>query len=172
MTASRFVLPLLLGLLVLTAGCDSGDPIDEPDPTEVAGTYRFTQFVFEPDATAITPANVLARLDSAGTSLRLTNTRSFLLTYEFESNDLSFIIGNFDLTAGTVRLNGSGENPADYQRILLDQQFTLQRNANQPGVLTASIQKRVNLQAYNPQLYAGLESVPGTLRMRLVTTAR
>lgn len=162
----RFAFPLCLSLLMLLAGCDSGDPIDREGPSDVAGVYHFAELRFRPDASGLTTANVLAALDSANTQLRLSDNGNFTLLYEFKNGSPYTAIGKFEVTERTVRLNGSGTE--NYVRLLLDPTTTLQRSETERRVLSATIRKTVNLDAYDPDEYAGLTSVHGTLYIRLV----
>src|SRR5690554_1092720 len=52
---------ILASVLFALSGCDSGDPINQPTPADVAGTYRFEELRFVPDAAATQPADVLSR---------------------------------------------------------------------------------------------------------------
>lgn len=82
------VRPSLLGLLALLlplAACDTNDPEPTFSPNDVAGTYDFVEFRFVPQAQAITPANLLARLEEDQTFVNLIATRQggqFQLQYD------------------------------------------------------------------------------------------
>lgn len=166
------LLPSLVALLFLLAACDSGDPIDEPEPADVAGTYRFTELAFQPEAAGVAPANVRDTLDTSATSLQLTPEGDFLLQYQFKGTGPNrgpyFVIGSFGVSDRAVRLEASRESAANLQRLLLSNELSLRRSEEAPGVLFASIERTANLEAYDPAKYAGLRSVPGTLQVRLV----
>lgn len=161
-----FLSVALLGLLAVGA-CDSGDPIDEPEPRDVAGRYTFSQFVFEPNSAAVQPINVLDTLVVSRTHVDLSSDGIFFFTYEIEGGDLFFLGGNFSVTASAVRIDGVRDQRASYNRILLDEDFTLRRNADTPGVLTAEVPKTIDPSAYSDR-YEGIGSITGILRLRLV----
>lgn len=159
---------LFLSGLIAFTGCDSGDPIDAPKPADVAGTYGFTELTFQPTAAGVAPANVLDSLDALNTDLRLSSGGNFILSYQFKGAQEFFLSGDFDVSASTVKIKGDRNDRGEFNKLLLDNEFTLRRSETASGVLTAEIQKSVNLAAYAPTKYAGLTSVPGTLRLRLV----
>lgn len=153
--------------LLLVGGCDSGDPDDGADPRDVAGIYRFTEYSFSSSATAVEPIDVLDTLNTAGTELRLASDGDFQMLVQFVGGDLFLAHGTFSVTTRSVSLNGSDDDEDDFERLLLDQSFTLRRDPDQPDVLSAEIPKTINPSAYSDR-YAGIESMTGTLRLRLV----
>ena len=157
---------LLVFLALGQAACDSGDPIDAPGPEDVAAIYDFTALSFTPQAQAVQPVNLLDSLDLTDTNLRLGSSGNFILTYQFLGGGPFFLTGDFSVTEQTVRIEGRGEDRDDYRLLFLEEDFTLRRTAGL-GTLSADIVKNVNLQEYDPDKYAGLTSVPGTLRLRL-----
>lgn len=169
--ASRLPAPLLplilVGLLLLSA-CDSGDPIDEPSPADVAGTYQFTRFEFVPSAAGVLqPISVLDTLNRAATSLELTSGGDFVLSYQFEGGQKHLLTGVFDVSADQVDLDGRRDDRDSYQQLLLSDDLSLERNVPEQNVLTASIQKTINPAAFSDR-YQGIESASGTLYIRLV----
>lgn len=152
--------------VVLFGGCDSGDPVDQPEPEDVAGVYHFTEYTFQPSGTAFQPIVVLDTLDNEETNLWLSSDGDFILFYRFVSGQLYFPSGNFEVRARAVSLSGSDEDADRFTRLLLDRNFTLRRDPDQPDVLTAEIPKTIDPSAFSDR-YAGVESMSGTLRLRL-----
>src|SRR5690606_8850368 len=105
-----------------------------------------------PTGAAIAPADVLARLDSTRTQLLLSGNDSYFLFYQFRGGPFYTLLGEYEVTSQRIRLHGDPADREDYLRILLEEEFTLQRSG-EPGVLTANIQKSVNLEAFDPQQY-------------------
>ncbi len=164
----KHALPLLILALAVLTGCDSGDPINQPTPSDVAGTYRFDELRFVPNASATQPANVLSRLTQPATSLSLSSGGNFVLMYSFVGENDFIVSGDFEVRATTVRIRGLSQHRDQYQRLLLEPDFTLNRDPENPRVLTARISRNVDLQAYDREAYAGLTDVPGELHVRLV----
>ncbi|MEX0822479.1 MAG: hypothetical protein WD021_10065 [Rhodothermales bacterium] len=158
---------LFVLLVLLVGGCDSGDPIDEPHPRDVAGLYNFTEFTFEPSGTAFQPIIVLDTLVQSETNLRLSSGGNFILSYQFINGDVFFPAGNFAVTASTVRLNGEDTYRPQFEQLLLTDEFTLRRSVDEPGLLTASISKTINPSEFSDR-YAGVTEMSGTLKLRLV----
>lgn len=156
----------LVSVLGLTA-CDSGDPVDGPDPREVAGTYRFSQFTFDPNASGLSEVNVLDTLVTSTTRLRLFEDGSFALEYQFQSGPQSLVAGSFRVRSDRVDLTADEDDQAAMRSLLLDREVRLGRTVGNRRVLEADISKTVNLEAFSPGRYAGLTSVPGTLRIQL-----
>ncbi len=158
---------LILVLLILAvSGCDSGDPIDEPHAREVAGQYDFTEFTFEPSGAGFQPIVVLDTLVLHETNLRLSSGGNFILSYQFVDGDVFFPSGEFSVTAQSVRLNGNDADLDDFEKLLLDDEFTLRRSDDEPGLLTAEISKTIDPSAFSDR-YEGVSSMSGTLRLGL-----
>lgn len=153
--------------LLLVGGCDSGDPDDDADPRDVAGIYRFTEYSFNPSGTGFQPIDVLDTLNTATTELRLASDGDFQMLVQFVGGDLFLAHGTFSVTTRAVNLNGSDDDEDDFERLLLDQEFTLRRDPDQPEVLSADIPKTINPSAFSDR-YEGVPSMSGTLRLRLV----
>jgi hypothetical protein len=166
--ASRLIAFVAIISLAAIVGCDSGDPINEPRPSDVAGTYTFAELRFVPDAAATQPADVRARMNTGISSLGLSSGGNFVLRYEFTGQSEFIVSGDFDVRATTVRVRGRAADRQHYQRLLLDNEFTLNRDPANPNVLTSQIQQRVNLEAFDNVAYRGLTDVPGRLHVRLV----
>lgn len=159
---------LLLALLCFAlSACDSGDPIDEPHPRDVAGQYEFSEFTFEPTGTAFQPINVLDTLVQAETNLRLSSGGQFILSYQFENGDVFFPAGRFSVTARTVTLNFDDSYRGQVEELLLSDEMTLRRSEDAEDVLTAEIPKTINPSEFSER-YEGVTSMSGALRLRLV----
>jgi hypothetical protein len=157
--------PFMTALLIMS-GCDSGDPIDRPEPRDVAGQYSFTEFRFQPVGGAVQPINVLDTLDQSGTDLRLSSDGTFILSFEFLNGSPFFLNGQFSVSESTVRIEGSDSQNSTYARLLLSPDFTLRRNLDQPGLLTAEISRVIDPSAFSNR-YRGVPSLDGKLFIRL-----
>ncbi len=154
-------------LLLLASGCDSGDPVDEPHPRDVAGVYTFTEFIFQPSGQAVQPIVVLDTLEQSQTNLRLSSGGEFSLTYQFVNGDLYFPSGEFTVSAQSVRLTVSEGARDHFQRLLLPDRFALRRSVDDPNLLTAEIPQTINPSEFSDR-YEGVEEMTGTMRLRLV----
>lgn len=152
--------------LLIMSGCDSGDPIDRPDPRDVAGRYSFTELRFQPVGGAVQPINVLDTLDQSGTDLRLSSDGTFILSFEFVNGSPFFLNGQFSVSELTVKIDGSDSQNSTYARLLLSSDFTLRRNLDQPGLLTAEISRVIDPSAFSNR-YRGVPSLDGKLFIRL-----
>ena len=159
------LLPIIFAVLV--AGCDSNDPVDEPEPADVAGTYAFAEFSFDPDATALSNVNVLDTLVTTDTRLKLFEDGQFSLEYRIEDGPLSLVSGAFGVDARKVSIRAAERYEDEMSNLLLNRSFSLNRDALSTE-LRGDINKSVNLEAYSPSRYSGFTSAPGTLRLRLV----
>lgn len=167
--------PLALSLLFAIAlvafvGCDTTDPVPAVEPDEVAGVYDFAVFRFNPQASAIDDADVLARLVPNRTSLELLNTQrggQFQLRYQFEDELSDIISGDFTVSRDDVDLTVREEDRPSLRALLLSNQFQFERVGR--DVLTLSATKTVNLEAFDPDEYggAGLTEVQGVLEIEL-----
>lgn len=167
MPKTTFSTLLSVLLVLLIGGCDSGDPIDEPHPRDVAGLYNFAEFTFAPSGTAFQPIVVLDTLVQSETNLRLSSGGDFILSYQFINGDVFFPAGEFAVTASTVRLNGENSSRPQFEELLLTDEFTLRRSVDEPGLLTASITKTINPSEFSDR-YEGVTEMSGTLKLRLV----
>lgn len=152
---------LVLVVLAL-AGCDSSDN-NPRDLEAVTGEYTFTRFTFTPESTLLTPVDMLDTLDVSATRLQLFSSGRFTLMYQFRGASAAFVGGDFTVTDKRVRLNGSSDEKAFYEALLLSNEITLERDGT---ALSASIDREVNLEEFSPR-YKGLPSVSGTLSLRL-----
>ena len=157
--------PFLAALLILS-GCDSGDPVDRPDPRDVAGRYNFTEFRFDPEGPGFADINVLDTLDAGGTDLRLSSDGTFILSIEFVNGSPFFLSGDFSVSNTTIEFEGRENQSSTYTQILLTQSFVLRRDLDDDDVLTASITKNIDPSAFSNR-YRGVNSMNGTLHLRL-----
>lgn len=170
----RLRLTAVLLFCALSAGCDTTDPVSPASPADVEGLYDITEFLFNPQAAAIADANVLARLEP-GATLDLLNTQrggQFQLRYQFTGELPDLISGDFTVTQDNVTLTVREEDRPSLSGLLLDAQIVLVRESD--TVLSRSVTKSVNLEAFDAEEYggAGLTSVQGTLTLRLVQRER
>lgn len=160
---SGLLFAALFSIVVLGA-CDSGDPIDEPEPRDVAGRYIFTEFSFQPNSSAVEPINVLDTLEVTNSTVDLSSDGIFYFAFKFIEGDQYFVSGQFGVTAAAVRIDGDRERRVTFNKLLLDEDFTLQRASE--GVLTAEIPKTIDPAIFSDR-YQGINSLTGTLRLRL-----
>ncbi len=163
----RLCLSLLAVLVTVSlAACDSGDPIDQPEPRDVAGRYSFTEFEFRPTSSAVQPINVLDTLETSRTHLDLSSGGNFIFRYGFVAGDEYFLGGSFTVTERSVRIDGAREQRESYNRILLSEDFTLRRDETRSGLLTAEVPLTVNPANFSRR-YVGITALEGTLHLRL-----
>jgi hypothetical protein len=162
------VLQIGLAVVLVVAGCSSGDPISPPTAGDVEGTYAVTEFSFTPRATGIQPVSVLDTLVTANTGLELFGSRAALFRYQIVGAPSDIVAGEFDLTANQLRLRLS-DTAGRLPRLLLPTTLTFNRlDAN---TLRLEAETTANLAAYDPVAFAGLNAVVGTLRLRFVRTS-
>lgn len=160
------VLAIASVVTFLISGCDSGDPVDRPDPSDVAGRYSFTEFIFRPTSPAVQPINVLDTLNAGRTHLDLSSAGNFILRYEFVGGGEYFLNGTFTVTERAVRIEGLREHREFYNRVLLAEQFLLRRDETAPGILTAEVPLTVNPASFSDR-YVGITQLEGELHLRL-----
>src|SRR5690625_2118408 len=78
MKAHRY---LVLFVALLLAACNSGDPIEGPDPSEVSGQYTIDALEFQ--LGGVTVADVRERLVVGDSFLELWSNGDFILRYRF-----------------------------------------------------------------------------------------
>jgi hypothetical protein len=158
----RALLPL--AALALFAGCDTNN--SGGFVNDLAGTYAFTELRFVPSASAIDPANVLARLDTALTDVEVDSEgRAFFFLRESGTT----LIAETFVTATSSSATFRARTATDIERLVRYLLPSVLRVDHDGGVnaLNGSPSLRVNLQAFDPQAYQGLTDVPGTLFVRL-----
>lgn len=161
---------LLFGAAILLTGCDSGDPIDEPSPQDVAGSYDFTEFRFVPSNRNIPAYSFLDTLVAGETYLRLLSSGEFVLFYEYESGNTMAASGSFTVRATTVTLRAAENDVDEFAAIALDPEITLNRVETDTAlVLSASLSKTLNLSEFSgSEDYADLPPLPGSLEITVV----
>lgn len=160
------VSPLALIALLLVAACDSSDPVDEPSAEDLAGTYAFTQFSFNPNSSAVQDVNVLEDLVANNTRLRIRSSGQFTLDFQFDGGPERVILGSINVRGNEIEFTGDDGSEDDLDDLLLGRDFTLNW-APTTAVLSGSIEKTVDLEGYDPDTYEGLDAIPGTLQIRL-----
>ncbi len=132
---------------------------------EVIGEYFFDTFQFVPESSALETVNVMDTLVYEETRLQLFSSKRFTLLYRFKNGSPAFVGGDFEVSRSRVVLKGNPDDEEFYAALLLPTEIPLQRS-DDPDVLTGSIKRRVNLEAFSPR-YRGLLSVRGTLVLEL-----
>lgn len=164
-------LPRLAALalsLALLAGCDSnnsGSALRDLD-----GSYALEELLFDPTAGALENADVTERLDLPNSQLTIYGRDGEAqLVVRFtdgsgtQRTDLLASASRGRLTL-SARSNVDAEELAD---LLLPNSFQLSYNASSISTLESNFAASgVNLDAFDRELYAGLTSVDGTMRVR------
>ncbi len=160
---------LLLGVVALLGtGCTSlfsGQASSDEDPSEVAGTYTIQRFEFAPQASALESINLLEHVDEEGSTLELTESQDFILTYRTEEGEEVTLTGPYGLTEDQVEVQGQEKDGARFKRILLDRTFTLSRRSS--SSLWFEHQTEIAPETVS-SLYEGMNQVEGTLRLEFV----
>ncbi len=158
--------------LLFVAACDSSS---SPSPLDVGGSYNVSTWTFTPNAGALDPENVQARLDPAVTLLSLASGRkTYSFNFGMKSTDGTpvktyIIAGGYDTEGDNKVVIGFGDKNADRRRLLLPAKlrFTFDEAA---GTLTynGSV-SGIDLEAYDQEKYrdSGLNDVKGTLNIVL-----
>jgi hypothetical protein len=97
------------------------------------------------------------------TALRILDGGQFILEYQLEGGVEQVVTGTFTLTSSEVRLRADEEFQARLQSMLLDRAINMERNPDNPNVLTYEQDKTVNLEEYAPERYEDLTDISGTL---------
>jgi hypothetical protein len=160
-----FVVVALLGVgcTSLFSGETSSD--SDVDPSEVTGTYTIQHFEFVPQASALDPINLLEHVEEEGSTLELTESQDFILTYETEEGEQVKLTGPYELTEDRVEIQGQEKDEARFQRILLDRTFSLTRKGS--NSLWFENQREITPEALS-SWYEGMNQVEGTLRLEFV----
>ena len=161
----------LLGLflaLVAFTGCDTNNPGRALD--DLDGSYSVAELLFDPGAAGLQDADVAARL-SSDTQLEVFGRDGDAeLTSRF-GTETGRTRTSLRATATRGRVTFEAiqvDDEAELRRLLLPRTFTLSYSPDSPNSLTATLtQSGVDLQAFDSQVYQGLRSVDGTLRIRL-----
>lgn len=155
---------LLLGLVFAT-GCDTTDPEPSADPADVAGIYEFAEFRFDPDRSGIVAVNVLDSLSTEGSYLDLRSDGQFQIVYQFGDDFPDNARGSFTVTRDVVRLSARSADVPRMQALLLSQNVEFERQSE--TVLLVDEEMTVDLEAYDEDVYGGIEPQPGQLRIRM-----
>lgn len=161
--------PLLLALLaaVALAACDTGDAIDPPSPADIEGVYAVAALRFEPAASALDPADVTDELVGSDTRVEILDSGDVIFRYRLQGGTARVLLATVEVRRDQVRLRFRGETDAGRVGVLLPTTLVLDRIDD---VLAAAEATRVDLEAYDPERYAGFRDVPGTLVLRLTPT--
>jgi hypothetical protein len=158
--------------VVALSGCDSNS--SNSALRDLDGSYAVSQLIFIPDAAALDTVDVGARLNTSVTRLEIFGEDGQVL-FRNRFNDASASRlteltatasrGRATFTAATV------EDEAELDDLFLPRVFTLLYNSDNPRGLTGELRLlNVDLEAFDPDLYAGLEPVDGTLELSLSRT--
>lgn len=161
---------VLCGVLAfgLFPGCDTTDPVQSVNPTEVTGTYDFQLFRFNPDPQFVPDAVVLDTLNQERTSIELLDSGQFQFRYRLLGGLDNIVNGTFTANRDQVTLTFESGSEARLQRLLLES--TLRFDRADSETLTLSRAKRVNLESYADEYRdTGLDltDVPGLLEINL-----
>ena len=159
-------LPLLLLAVALTAlaACDSGSAVNPPSPADVAGTYDVTSFRFRPDASGIATVNLLDTLAAGSTQFEILDSGDAFLRYRFAGGTARLLLGEVEVRQSQIRLTFESGTETNRLRLLLPSVLVLDRTATGIQSSTATT---ANLEAFNPNRYAGLNNVEGSLMLTL-----
>ncbi len=157
----------------LFAGCDTTDPVPPVQPEEVAGTYTFTEFRFNPQPEFVPDAVVLDTLNQERTSVELLDSGQFQFRYRLLGGLDNIVNGTFTVNRDRLTLTFEAGNEARLQRLLLEP--TLRFDRADSETLTLSTTKRVDLEAYSEEYRntgLDLSDVPGLLEVELRRVGR
>lgn len=163
-----FAVALICAAVPFVAGCDTTDPVPPTSPEEVAGTYDFTQFRFNPDPQFVPDAVVLDTLNEERTSVELLDSGQFQFRYRLRGGLDNIINGTFTVNRDQLTLTFETGSEARLQRLLLEPTLRFDRTDSEN--LTLSTAKRVNLETYSEEYRnTGLDltNVPGLLEVTL-----
>ncbi|MEM1056592.1 MAG: hypothetical protein AAGI52_13800 [Bacteroidota bacterium] len=163
-------LALVLAVLAFT-GCDTNNPGSGLD--EVAGTYTAATLRFDPEATNVLDADVLETLRNSLLTVEVFADGQMTVSFEPLGGARQLVTGTARASSRTVTI--SARTDADRDRmalLLLPPEVSLARDDLAPDRLTASLLLTgVDLEAFDPVLYAGLTSVRGRLEIQIDRTA-
>jgi hypothetical protein len=163
---THFSLLVVFGLLV-GVGCTSlfsGEEASVEDPSEIVGTYTIQHFEFVPQASALDPINLLDHVEEERSTLELTESQDFILTYRTEEGEEVKLTGPYGLTADRVEIQGQEKDEARFKKILLDRTFSLSRRDS--NSLWFEHRTEITPEALS-SWYEGMNQVEGTLRLEL-----
>jgi major membrane immunogen (membrane-anchored lipoprotein) len=154
---------LLVALVGLTA-CSSSNP---SDVEELDGGYTVAALRFDPVTQALPDADIRARLNAASTRLEIFGGDGIAqLTYRF-SDEAGRRRADLNVTATNGRITFealTSEDEEDLRSLFLPRSFSLSYTGAFPTSLTGDLfRERVDLQAYDPELYQDQTEVRGNL---------
>lgn len=159
---------LLVVVVFLGTGCaslfggESSDMNSSAEASEVSGMYTIQHFEFIPQASALDPINLLDHVEQDGSSLVLTESQDFILTYKTEDQEEVKLTGPFKLTSELVTVKGQKKDKARFKQLLLNRSFSLDRASSK--TLRFDKQTEITPQALG-SWYEGMNQVEGTLRI-------
>ena len=150
----RFGALLLAVLLSFSfVGCDNDG--DGPSDEDVAGTYTFTQLLFDVEATSIQDADVLARLTN--TSFELTTNGRVILRYTLATERQTITetaFATFNTSGNSVRVSvADDQDRRAFRRLLFNDSFTLR--VQNDNTLSLDRSKTFNLSEFDPTFLPG-----------------
>lgn len=134
----------------------------ESEVAAVAGIYTIQHYEFIPQASALDPIDLLKYVKEESSTLELTQSQDFIFTYRTQDGDEVKLTGPFDLTSGLVTLKGQEKDQARFNRVLLDQTFSLNRATE--NTLRFENQTEITPEALG-SWYEGMNQVEGVLRL-------
>jgi hypothetical protein len=157
---------VLLVVLPTLSGCDTDNPSTPLE--EIEGVYVFTEFLFDTDASAIADADVLARLDSARSNVELFGSGRALIRFKLDDEPSQLADANATATSASVRLTAETQDDAVVlSQILLPPTMTFERGTTDERLTGEFFLAAADLEAFDPETYAGVPPVSGTLYVTL-----
>ena len=166
-TCPRCALLALAVAVLAFAGCDTNNPGSGLE--EVQGTYAVLELTFDPTEPAVLDdVDVLADLEP-GTRVEIFGDGNALVRFEPVGGFSQLVTGTARATSRTVTVTARSDDDADkLQQVLLPPSFSLNRDESDSNRLSADILlSNVDLEAYNPADYGGLDRVRGRLTVTL-----
>jgi hypothetical protein len=162
----RLYYPLALLAAVALGGCDTENPSTPLE--EVEGVYAFTELYFDTQASAIADADVLARLDSAQSDIEIFSNAPALIRFELDGEGRQRADASVTATPSIVRLTAVTEADArTLSEILLPPTMTFDRDEDGDHLVGEFFLPAADLEAFDPDAYAGVPPVAGTLFVTL-----
>jgi hypothetical protein len=166
-TCPRCALLALAVALLAFAGCDTNNPGSSLE--EVQGTYSVLTLSFDPtDPAVLDDVDVLADLEP-GTRIEIFGDGNALVRFEPVGGFSQLATGTARATSRTVTVTARTDGDADkLQQVLLPPSFSLNRDEADANRLSADVLlSNVNLEAYNPADFGGLDNVRGRMTITL-----
>ena len=161
-----FLCAFALFAVAFLGGCDTDNPSTPLEQLE--GVYVFSELTFDPSEPQILDdVDVLSQLVQSSSDVEVFGTGPALIRFKLQDEPSVRADANVTATGPSVRFVAATEaDAARLSEILLPPSFTLSRGADDDR-LSGEIRTSANLQAFDPDLYAGLTSQPGTLYITL-----